>query len=97
MVASVRPSAGSVERLLKTYVNTDGRESVYDTVLLPALYYAKQDRDRGLLSEDDAQFVRQATREILENLLRAQSAREIPRQSVLRATWGSIVLVSWRC
>jgi hypothetical protein len=49
-------------------VSTDGRESVYDTVLLPALYYAKQDRDRGLLSEGDAQFVGQATREILDVL-----------------------------
>ncbi len=37
-------------------------------MLLPALYYAKQDRDRGLLSEDDAQFVGQATREILDVL-----------------------------
>ena len=49
--------------IVEAYVNTDGRESVYDTVLLPALYYAKQDRDRGLLSEGDAQFVGQATRE----------------------------------
>ena len=54
--------------IVETYVNTDGRESVYDTLLLPALYYAKQDRDRGLLSEDDAQFVGQATRDILEIL-----------------------------
>jgi predicted PurR-regulated permease PerM len=54
--------------IVEAYVNTDGRESVYDTVLLPALYYAKQDRDRGLLSEGDAQFVGQATREILELL-----------------------------
>jgi predicted PurR-regulated permease PerM len=54
--------------IVEAYVNTDGRESVYDTVLLPALYYAKQDRDRDLLSEGDAQFVGQATREILEVL-----------------------------
>jgi predicted PurR-regulated permease PerM len=54
--------------IVEAYVNADGRESVYDTVLLPALYYAKQDRDRGLLSEGDAQFVGQATREILEVL-----------------------------
>jgi hypothetical protein len=52
--------------IVEAYVNTDGRESVYDTVLLPALHYAKQDRDRGLLSEDDAHFVGQATREILD-------------------------------
>jgi hypothetical protein len=55
--------------IVEAYVNTDGRESVYDTVLLPALYYAKQDRDRGLLSEGDAQFVGQATREILDVLV----------------------------
>ena len=54
--------------IVEAYVSTDGRESVYDTVLLPALYYAKQDRDRGLLSEGDAQFVGQATREILDVL-----------------------------
>ena len=54
--------------IVEACVNTDGRESVYDAVLLPALYYAKQDRDRGLLSEDDAQFVGQATREILDVL-----------------------------
>jgi predicted PurR-regulated permease PerM len=54
--------------IVEAYVNTDGRESVYDTVLLPALYYAKQDRDRGLLSEGDAQFVGEATREILDML-----------------------------
>jgi predicted PurR-regulated permease PerM len=54
--------------IVEAYVSADGRESVYDTVLLPALYYAKQDRDRGLLSEGDAQFVGQATREILDVL-----------------------------
>jgi hypothetical protein len=54
--------------IVEAYVNADGRGSVYDAVLLPALYYAKQDRDRGLLSEDDAQFVGQATREILDVL-----------------------------
>jgi CheY-like chemotaxis protein len=59
---------GEASDIVEAYVNTDGRESVYDTVLLPALYYAKQDRDRGLLTEGDAQFVGQATREILDVL-----------------------------
>ena len=54
--------------IVEAYVNTEGQESVYDAVLLPALYYAKQDRDRGLLSEGDVQFVGQATREILDVL-----------------------------
>jgi hypothetical protein len=55
--------------IVEAYVSADGRESVYDAVLLPALYYAKQDRDRGLLTEGDAQFVGQATREILDALV----------------------------
>jgi predicted PurR-regulated permease PerM len=59
---------GEAIDIVEAYVNTDGRESVYDTVLIPALYYANQDRDRGLLSEGDAQFVGQATREILDVL-----------------------------
>jgi hypothetical protein len=54
--------------IVEAYVSADGRESVYDAVLLPALYYARQDRDRGLLTEGDAQFVGQATREILDVL-----------------------------
>jgi predicted PurR-regulated permease PerM len=61
--------------IVEAYVNADGRESVYDAVLLPALYYAKQDRDRGLLSEGDAQFVGQATREILDVLAHDAPAR----------------------
>ena len=60
--------------IVEAYVSADGRESVYDAVLLPALYYAKQDRDRGLLSEGDAQFVGQATREILDVLAHDASA-----------------------
>ena len=54
--------------IVEAYVDTNGRELVYDTVLLPALYYAKQDHDRGLLSEGDTQFVQQATREVLDVL-----------------------------
>ena len=52
--------------IVEAYVNADGRESVCDAVLLPALFYAKQDRGRDLLSEGDVQFVGQATREILD-------------------------------
>jgi predicted PurR-regulated permease PerM len=54
--------------IVEACANTDGQESVYDALLLPALYYAKQDRDRGLLTEADAQFVARATREILDVL-----------------------------
>jgi predicted PurR-regulated permease PerM len=63
--------------IVEAYVNADGRETVYDEVLIPALYYAKQDRDRGLLSEEDGQFVGTATREILDVL-----AHDAPAPSV---------------
>ena len=66
--------------VVEAYVNANGRESVHDAVLLPALFYAKQDRDRGLLSEGDAQFVGQATREILDALAHdAPASAEGPR------------------
>jgi predicted PurR-regulated permease PerM len=52
----------------EAYAGAEGRAAVYDAVLLPALFYAKQDRDRGLLTEADAQFVVQATRDILDVL-----------------------------
>jgi predicted PurR-regulated permease PerM len=71
--------------IVEAYVSTDGRESVYDAVLLPALYYAKQDRDRGLLSEGDAQFVGQATRDILDVL-----AHDAPTPSEMDTGAGSV-------
>ena len=61
--------------IVEAYVNADGRESVYDAVLLPALFYAKQDRGRDLLSEGDVQFVGQATREILDVVAHDTPAR----------------------
>lgn len=43
-------------------------EKVYDDFLVPALNYAKRDRERDDLTESDEQSVLQATREILEDL-----------------------------
>jgi predicted PurR-regulated permease PerM len=54
--------------VVEAYVEAHGRESVYDAVLLPALFYAKQDRDRDLLTDADSHFVVQATRDILDVL-----------------------------
>src|SRR4029450_13863695 len=41
---------------------------VYHTVLMPALSYAKEDRQRGILTATDVQDLVQATREIVEDL-----------------------------
>jgi predicted PurR-regulated permease PerM len=55
--------------IVEAYVATPGnRETVYDAVLLPALSYARQDRDRGLLSEDAVRFVGEAIRDSLDAL-----------------------------
>ena len=43
-------------------------EQVYDDFLVPALNYAKRDRERDDLTQSDEEFVLQATREILEDL-----------------------------
>jgi predicted PurR-regulated permease PerM len=43
-------------------------EQIYDGVLIPALNYARRDRELGRLAEDGEQFVFRATREILEDL-----------------------------
>jgi predicted PurR-regulated permease PerM len=66
-----------VEELLPTQTLTD----VYDTVLLPALYYAGQDQRRGNLTAEEARFIYQATRELVDNLGASQAvtaAAEVP-------------------
>jgi predicted PurR-regulated permease PerM len=47
---------------------------VYDKLLVPALNYAKRDRERDDVTEADEQFVLRATREIVEDLGERQTA-----------------------
>jgi len=66
-----------VEDLLQTQTLTD----VYDAVLLPALYYTAQDQRRNNLTDEEARFIYQATRELVDNLGASQaatSAAEVP-------------------
>jgi predicted PurR-regulated permease PerM len=46
----------------------DDREQVYDELLVPALSYARRDRQRKSLTAEDEQLILQATREIAEDL-----------------------------
>ena len=48
------------------YLATSSLAELYDTVLLPALSLAEQDRHQGALDEAKQQFVHQTTREIVE-------------------------------
>jgi predicted PurR-regulated permease PerM len=61
-------------QLVLTHAKASPLEKVYDELLLPALNATKRDRDRGELTEDDEQFVLQATRDIVADLGERQVA-----------------------
>jgi hypothetical protein len=54
--------------ILEDYLTTHSREQLYDEVLIPALSYAKADLRQNKISEREAQFIFNATREILDYL-----------------------------
>ena len=54
--------------IVEEHLKTHPREQLFDGVLIPALNYARRDRELGRLTEDGEQFVFRATREILEDL-----------------------------
>jgi len=53
--------------IVEEHLKIHPREQIFDAVLLPALKYARRDRQLGRLTEDGEQFVLRATREILED------------------------------
>ncbi len=53
--------------LVEEYLADHSYQTVYDEVLLPALLWAKRDRERGDLPPDDQQFIYRVTRDILED------------------------------
>ena len=61
-------------QLVLAQAKTFPPEQVYDELLVPALNYVKQDRERDDLTEADEQFVLRATREIVEDLGERQTA-----------------------
>ena len=62
------------EQLVQGHGKTSSPERVYDDLLVPALNFAKRDREREELSEHDERFILRATREILEDLGERQEA-----------------------
>jgi predicted PurR-regulated permease PerM len=75
-----RDQDGAVE-IVEDLLQTQTLADVYDTVLLPALYYAEQDQRRGNLTVDEARCIYQATSELVDNLGASQaviSAAEVP-------------------
>ena len=64
--------------IIEEHLKTHPQEQIFDAVLIPALNYARRDRELGRLTEDGEQFVFQATREIVEDLndLKPESSSE---------------------
>jgi hypothetical protein len=54
--------------LVEAYLREHPPETIYDTLLIPALHAAKRDRAQDILSEADVQFILTATRTILDDL-----------------------------
>jgi predicted PurR-regulated permease PerM len=54
--------------IVRGYVAANGREKVYDDLLLPALCHAKHDRERDELTEADERFIIEATHELMAEL-----------------------------
>jgi len=54
--------------IVEEHLKTNPPEQLFDGVLIPALTYARRDRELGRLTEDGEQFVFRATREILDDL-----------------------------
>jgi predicted PurR-regulated permease PerM len=61
-------------QLALAHAKTSPFEDVYDRLLLPALNFVKQDRERDDLTEVDEQFILRATREIVDDLGEHQAA-----------------------
>jgi len=54
--------------IIEEHLKSHPEEQIYDDVLIPALNYARRDRDLGRLTEEGEQFVFRATREIVDDL-----------------------------
>ena len=77
--------------IVEEHLKTHPQEQLFDRVLIPALNYARKDRELGRLTEDGEQFVFRATREILEDLnsLKPQSSSEVSDPSKTTTTDGN--------
>ena len=54
--------------IVEDHLKSQPAEQIYDEVMIPALNYARRDRELGRLTEEGEQFVFRGTREILDDL-----------------------------
>jgi predicted PurR-regulated permease PerM len=68
-----RDQDGAIE-VVEELLETQTLCTVYENVLLPALYYTQQDQQRGNLTAEEAQAIYQATHALLDDLSTARDA-----------------------
>jgi methylmalonyl-CoA mutase cobalamin-binding subunit len=71
--------------LIEKSLKEESFVSVCDTILLPSLGLAEQDRHRGILEETRAKFILQSVREIIEEVQEAEVAEKQADSSMERA------------
>ena len=56
-------------KLVEEYMQKHGVENVYDHMLLPALVHVKENKDRGVMTPDDEEFIVQTMGRLLEDVV----------------------------
>lgn len=74
-------------QVLHGHLKEKSLEELYDTVLIPALLMAEQDRHRNELDDETATFIYQTTREFVEDLS-DKAMKEMPNSSRSAAKKG---------
>lgn len=75
-------------QVLKGHLKEKSLEELYDSVLIPALSLAEQDRHRNDLDEETVAFIYQSTREFVEDLSE-KAGKELAGSSSGTATTGA--------
>jgi predicted PurR-regulated permease PerM len=75
--------------LVEEYLASHSYETVYDEILLPALIYARRDRETIGLPVEDERFIYQVTRDILEEIVFPEQQINLIADQHVSATKGA--------
>lgn len=70
-------------QIAETYLNDHSLESLYESVLIPALGLEERDRHKNVLDEGRVKFIHQSVRELLQDLEEEDSRKEALREKNL--------------
>jgi predicted PurR-regulated permease PerM len=83
-------------QVLETHLKGASLESLYDTVLIPALNLSEQDRHRNELDDSTIAFITQTTKDLVEELSLAQDDSQAPEVATARGAEEKIVCLPVR-